>query len=51
VPSYGENTVAEHTFALISVEAVQRIIDVTAGNIAAFLAGHPVNLVTVPARR
>jgi D-lactate dehydrogenase len=31
-----------------SVEAVQRIVDVTAGNVAAFLAGRPQNLVTAP---
>ena len=31
-----------------SAEAVQRIADVTAANVAAFLAGRPQNLVPVP---
>jgi D-lactate dehydrogenase len=43
-----ENVVVTPHIGFDSVEAVQRIVDVTAGNVAAFLAGRPQNLVTAP---
>jgi D-lactate dehydrogenase len=43
-----EDVVATPHIGFDSVEAVQRIVDVTAHNVAAFLAGRPENLVTPP---
>ena len=43
-----EDVVVTPHIGFDSVEAVQRIVDVTAHNVAAFLAGRPENLVTPP---
>jgi D-lactate dehydrogenase len=43
-----EDVVVTPHIGFDSAEAVQRILDVTAGNVAAFLAGRPENLVKLP---
>jgi D-lactate dehydrogenase len=43
-----EDVVVTPHIGFDSAEAVQRILDVTAGNVAAFLAGRPENLVKPP---